>query len=149
MERGLARGFRSRTAEEISGPRRLTLAESTAQQTGITAVTDLTGLAISFAHTRPQFEVEVHLHLAYVFGSVIGTITIAHITDSANTVLRSGPFTSGGSSHLGQIDVRYRITALGSYSLKGRLEGLVAGTSGNGAGTAEYVARLEAREVEV
>lgn len=111
--------------ENGSSGRELDSAESDAVQTGITTVTDLTGLSITFTvGARPVW---VTLDLPYVLVTAAGAIAQAQITDAAGTVARAASFRAAIVNHSGGVRVRERIATPGTYTRKARLA-LIFGT---------------------
>lgn len=131
-------------AQGASG-RELASAVSTTNQTGISTVTDLTGLTITFTvGARP---VVVEAYLPYLFSATLASKPTVTITDENNVIKRSATLdlalNSGEPAY-----VRERISVAGTYTRKVRL----LRTSGSGtlnnnvSGDTTYVSSIRATE---
>ena len=92
-------------------------------QAGITAVTDLTGLSVTFTAIAGRLY-RVVLS-GEITGTVAGDLAIAYITGSDNTILRRGivtvPALSGGTGYFFLTLERLLTFSAGSVTLKARL----------------------------
>lgn len=120
-----------------SSGRELAYAETSVQQTSITAIVDITGLSITFTvGSRP---VEVELILPWILGAA-DTWAAGTIADNADTGLRVAG-TSVRTSTPGNLYVSERITTPGVYTRKGRLQSIAGVSNNSGLSTTVSVLR--------
>lgn len=148
MQRGLYRGVETRTSTDLTlEPRRLARAENTSSQTGITTVTDLTGLAIAFSVNR--YPVKVTLWIPFPYGTVGGDSLMASISDAAGTSMAETPFALSGTTDASALRVEELITVAGAYSRKGRFRRDVGTGTANTFASSLFVQYIEAQEIRV
>jgi hypothetical protein len=94
------------------------IATSTANQGTITAITDLTGLSVTFTGVAGR-RYKVSLMLPQLTGSVTTDRAAIALTDSANSVIYTAY--SGVNTHGHPIYLSYTTTASGSTTIKARL----------------------------
>ena len=136
----------TQTEFDEQGPsgRELAVAESTVQQTGITSITDLTGMSITFTvGTRPVW---VEVECPVVGLTTVGAAAILTISDGANVSKRSAAIYCAVANETKPVTVKERISTPGEYTRKVRLARSGAGTASNGAGNALYTAHIRAIE---
>lgn len=128
-------------------PKELAYASGTAAQSGITTVTDITGLTITF--TVGQFAVEVELFVPYVLSATAAVNGDVQIADNANAVTAYGlisMYASGAYTAPGR--AVERITTPGTYTRKGRIERLSGtGTISVSAGVSTTTSYIKATEI--
>lgn len=147
MERGNYRGFRRRSDDAVAEPRRLgVVTNASTSQTGVTTVTDLTGLALTFSVSR--YPVEVELYVPFIYGSVaLDTLAIS-IADSAGTDLAIAYHPNPVAVTSGTLICKYLIETLGAYSVKGRFRrdsGTGTANTFVGATLTQYIKATEVR----
>jgi hypothetical protein len=105
--------------------------------------TDLPGV-IDFIN-EGLYDVEVEIWCEYVYNALTSCCCQVDLVDAANTSIEKGIYTTSGAFWIGQILVRERITAAGSYSRHGRLWTSVGtGQSSVGvAGTTNFIRAYE------
>ncbi len=146
IARGLVRGLSSRPVDEVPNvPRLLDRAENAATaQTGVTTVTDLSGLAVSFTVT--DYPVEVVLDCPLVYGGNANDMTTVLIADAANSSKSEASVTHTSAAGVAQLRAVERITTPGSYQRKGRIRRNSGTGSANTLPTATTVFFIEAVE---
>lgn len=122
------------TWARLGGDSVIAYAESDATQSGITTVTDITGLVVSnFVVTTSAL---VLLFCPYTFGSSAAIAYEVQITDGSNVTKNKSPQTASGASHVENLVCFEHITSPGTHTRKGRINRLSAsGSCGIGAGT--------------
>lgn len=149
MKRGLYRGFESQSPSEVREPKRLALASSTVQQTGLsTPATDLTGLSVSFTVTDYPVEVELYCPWIVMTGSGGGGWII--ISDLSNNATAHALWSVYVTTLYTMCIAKELITVPGSYSRKGRIERVSGtGTIDFGANLNTVVSTIKATEVRI
>lgn len=115
-------GLVTQATFDAQGPsgRELAVAESTVAQQNITAVTDLTGLSISFTvASRPVY---VEVLLPWVNISSAAATGSASIADASNNPIRYTAFGESIQGYTFGVQIWERISTPGSYTRKVRIQ---------------------------